>query len=787
MTSLNRKLLREMRRIWAQALAIALVIACGVAMVVMAYGVLRSLEETRTAYYERYAFADVFANLTRAPASLAARLAAIPGVRQIEHRVVGHAILDLPGFSFPISGRLVSLPDSGEARLNRTVLRAGRMPHPGRSDEIVISEAFADAHGLKPGASLSAVVHGRRQSFTITGIVLSPEYVYAIDPANIVPDDRRFGVLWLRREGLAAAFNMDGAFNEVALTLRRGADEEAVIAALDRELAPYGGTGAYSRADQVSNWFLSGELEQLSVMVRFVPAIFLAVALFLLHIAMSRLIDTERHEIGLLKAFGYSDRAVAWHYAKLALAISAVGIVIGFALGTYFGNLMTLLYIRFYRFPFLTFALSPEVYATAAFLAAATALAGVFLPALSAARLPPAVAMLPPAPPNYRASLVERIGLAAALTGAARMVLRHIVRWPLRSGLTIASMALAGALYISSSFALDSMDLVIDVEFNRSQRQDLTVTFNEAAPPRVLEELATIPGVIRVEGMRQVAARLRNGHLSRREAITGIDPSASLSVLLDSTLNPIAPPAAGVAMSSALAERLALSPGDKVMVEFLEGRRNIVELPVTRLVEQFIGNGAYMEKSRLDRHMGEGPRLSGARLLIDTGAEDAIFARLKETPLIASVASRVTARDLIRSTIAENLTIMTLFNIAFAALIALGVVYNAARISLSERGRELASLMVLGYSRFQAAAILVGEIGILTLIALPLGCLAGWGLAALLATAYETELYRLPLVISGSTYGASVLVVALSAVLSAAIVARRIARLDLISVLKTRE
>ena len=787
MTSLNRKLIRELRRIWAQALAIALVIACGVAVVVMAYGVLRSLEETRTAYYERYSFGDIFANVTRAPSSLAARIAAIPGVRQVEDRVVGRAILDLPGFSFPITGQLVSLPGSGEARLNRTVLRKGRMPHPGRNDEVLLSEAFANAHKLNPGARLSAIVHGRRQAFSVVGIVLSPEYVYAIDPGSIVPDDRRFGVLWLHREGLAAAYNLDGAFNEISLTLRLGASEQAVIAALDRELAPFGGTGAFSRRDQVSNWFLSGELDQLSIMVRFVPSIFLAVALFLLHTAMSRLIDTERHEIGLLKAFGYSDASVAWHYAKLALAISAVGIAIGFALGTYFGNLMTLMYVRFFHFPFLTFVFSPEVYAAAAFFACATALAGVFLPALGAARLPPAVAMLPPSPPRYRSSLIERLGLSAALTGAARMVLRHILRWPLRSGLTVASMAMAGALYISSSFALDSMDLLLDVDFTRAQRQDLTVTFNEKAPARVLAELAAIPGVIRVEAMRQAAARLRNGHLSRREAITGIDPGDDLARLLDSRLNPVSPPPEGLALSTGLASHLALKPGDMVRIEFLEGLRRVIDVPVVQLVEQYIGNGAYMDAATLDRHLGQGPRLSGARLLIDAEAEGAIFARLKSLPQIAGVSARKAARELLRSTIAENLTLMTLFNVGFAALIALGVVYNAARISLSERGRELASLMVLGYSRFQAAAILVGEIAILTLVALPLGCLAGWGLAALLASAYETELYRLPLVISGATYGAAVLVVSISAILSAAVVARRVARFDLVSVLKTRE
>jgi len=787
MTSLNRKLLRDLRRTWAQALAIALVIGSGVAMLVMAYGVSHSLQQTRTAYYERYRFADVFAGLTRAPVSLAERLALIPGVSLLEHRIVGRAIIEIEGFAEPVSGRLVSLPATGDQKLNQIVLRHGRMPHPGRNDEVIASELFAEAHRLEPGARLSAILNGRRQSLVLVGIALSPEYVYAIDPGAIIPDNKRFGVFWMRRAALAAAYNMAGAFNDVAMTLSLGADEADVIAALDRALAPYGGAGAYARRDQVSNWYLSGELDQLALMVRFVPTIFLAVAMFLLHIAVSRLIDTERQEIGLLKAFGYSDAAIAWHYAKFALAISAVGIVFGFAAGTWLGVQVTDMYIHFFRFPFLNFVLSPEVFGTGALVAIATALAGVAVPALRAARLPPAVAMRPPAPARYRPTVIERIGLAGLFSGTTRMILRHIVRWPLRSGLTVASTALAGALYISSAFMLDAMDHMIEIEFNRAQRQDLTVSFNHPVPPRALQELAAIPGVLRAEGAHAVAARIHHGHLSRREAVIGVDPTSRLAQLLDADLKPILAPPRGLAMSRKLASLIDAEPGDIVRVEVLQDTRPQFEVPVVRLVEQYVGSSAFMDAAALESYLREGPRASSARLAVDGNRRQEIYDRLKRTPLVAGVSRLATARDQLRTTIEENVTIMTLFNMGFAALIALGVVYNAARISLSERGREIASLMVLGYSHVEAAAILVGEIALLTLLALPIGCLVGWALAGLLASAYETEVYSIPFIVVGRTYGTAVLVVVVSAVLSGFVVARRVARLDLVAVLKTRE
>lgn len=787
MATLDRKLARDLRRIWAQALAIALVIAAGVAMVVMAYGMLRTLQETRTAYYERYRFADIFAHVTRAPVGVATRIGDIPGVAVVEDRIVGGAIVELPGFVEPINGRLVSLPDSGGQKLNRLVLREGRWPLPAHGDEAIVSELFAEAHGLKPGARISLLVHGRHQTLTLVGIALSPEFVYAIDPGALFPDNKRFGVFWMGREALAAAYNLNGAFNDVSLTLRRHANEAAVIAALDHILAPYGSTGAYPRRDQVSDWFLSGELDQLALMVRFAPVIFLGVAMFLLHIAMSRLIDTERQEIGLLKAFGYSDLAVAWHYARFALAIALTGLVLGFAAGTWLGARLANLYMDFFRFPFLTFVLSPEVYVTAGLVAIATALAGVAVPAWRAARLPPAVAMRPPAPPIYRRSLLERSGLTGLMTSTMRMVVRHAMRWPLRSGLTIASTALAVGLYISSAFTLDAMDHLIEVEYGRAQRQHMSVAFTEPAPVAVLDGLAALPGVLRVEGVRAVAARIRHGHLAERKSVSGIDPGATLSQLLDRQLKPVPVPAGGIALSVKLAALIGVSPGETVRVEVLEGRRPAFEVPVMRLVEQYIGTGAYMDKAVLDRHLGEGPRLSGARLLIDPLRRDAIYRQLKGMPVIAGIADRIAERQVLRDTIEESLSIVTAFNIGFAALIALGVVYNAARVSLSERGRELASLMVLGYSRVETAAILVGEIVLLTLIALPVGCLVGWGLAGLLASAYETDLYRIPFVVHGSTFGMAMLVVVVSAIGSALVVARRVGRLDLISVLKTRE
>ncbi|HYG91286.1 MAG TPA: FtsX-like permease family protein [Azospirillum sp.] len=787
MRALNRKLLRDLWRIRGQALAIALVIACGVATVVTTFGTLRSLEETRIAYYERYRFADVFASLTRAPDGLAERLRDLPGVARVETRIVKAATLDIPGMAEPASSRLLSLPERGEPQLNVPVLRRGRLPDPAHPDEVAVAEAFAEAHRLNPGDRVRATVNGRQRDLRVVGMALSPEYVYSLGPGQLMPDSRRFGVFWMGRDALAAAFDLKGAFNDVSLSLQRDALEADVIAQVDVLLAPYGGIGAYGRKDQLSNAFLSGELDQLRMTGRVIPPVFLGVAAFLLHMVVSRLIETEREQIGLLKAFGYSDLDVGWHYLKLALALTALGVLMGFAAGAWLGFGMTRLYAQFYSFPILLYQPAPEMFAVAALVAGGATVAGTVTAVRRAVTLPPAVAMVPAPPVAYRRSALARSALGRAVDGPTRMVVRHIVRWPARSALTTLGIASAVALLIASMFSFDAIETMIDVQFFRTHRQDATIVFAEARQDAVLAEVARLPGVQRAEGFRSASVRLRAGHLSRRAAIQGLEQGAELSRVLDVELRPVELPPSGLVLSSKLASLLDVRAGDQVTVEALEGKRRTVAVPVSAVVEEYIGAEAYMDRAALNRLMGEAPVVSGAHLRIDPDQTDALFRRLKELPMLAGITLRAATVGSFRATLAETMNIVLTFYVMFGGLIAFGVLYNSARITLSERGRELASLRVLGFTRGEVAYILLGELAVLTAAALPLGCLLGYGLAAMIAAGLDSDLFRVPLVVEDATFGVAALVVLVAAVVSGAAVGWRVSRLDLIAVLKTRE
>jgi putative ABC transport system permease protein len=785
--ALDRKLIRDLWRLRGQVIAIALVVASGVAVLVMSLSSIEALKNTATAYYERYRFAEVFANVKRAPEKLAERIAEIGGVQTVETRIVEMATLDVEGFQEPVIGQLVSIPERGESVLNRLALRAGRLVAPGHPDEVVLSEPFAEAHGLDLGGRLEATVNGHKRTLDVVGIALSPEYVYSIGPSQLMPDEERFGILWMGREALEAAFDLDGAFNEVSLSLLRGTNASEVIARLDNLLDRYGGIGAYERADQISNWFLLNEIEQLKTMANILPTIFLVVAAFLSNMVLARLIATERGEIGLMKAFGYSNAEVGAHYAKMVVVMTGIGILIGWAAGAWLGRFNTEIYAEFYRFPFLYFRPGPAVFAVAALVSIAAALGGSLGAVRRAVRLPPAEAMRPPGPPLYRRTGVKAAWLSRWLDQPTRIILRQLLRWPLRSFLTVVGIAMSVAVLVTSMQWLDSIDRIVDVYFHESQRQDMTVGLAETRSREAARGFARLPGVLAVEPERFVSATFRSGTRRHRGAIQGIVPNPQLSLVRDASGETLRAPGDGLLFSTTLAKKLGVGRGDLIWVEVQVGRRPVMRVPIVGLFETYIGTPAYMNIAALDRLLVESSRLELIHLLVDRTAEPALFAELKAMPAVSGVTLRRAAVDTFHSTMAKTLLIFVSFFVVFACTLAFGVVYNSARIALSERGRELATLRVLGFGRAEIAYILLGEVALLVFVALPLGCLAGYALAWLITSSFETELFRVPLVVEPSTFGLAVVIGLAAALVSAYLVHRRLDRLDLIAVLKTRE
>jgi putative ABC transport system permease protein len=780
-------LVRDLWHLRGQAVAAALVVACGVAAFVSMRGTYLSLRAARDAYYQSFRFADVFAQLKRAPVALAPRLAAIPGVATVRTRVVRDVTLDVPGLAEPAVGRLVSIPERRQPMLNDLHLRGGTWPQRGRPDEVIASEAFTTANGLGLGDRVGAVINGRWRDLVIVGVALSPEYIYEVGGGSIFPDNKRFGVLWMSEEALASAFDMDGAFNDVVVGLAAGAVEADVIDALDLALERWGGLGAYGREDQLSHRFISDEIAQNRITSTFTPAIFLGVASFLLHIVLSRLVTLQRTEIGVLKAFGYSNRVVGLHYLELAAVTVLAGVLLGSGTGMYLGTALTHLYREFYRFPTLDFHAGLDVLGLAVAISLGAAALGARGAVRRAAALPPAVAMRPEPPASFHVGLLERSGLAAALPSSARMIARGVLRRGWRSALSVLAIACAVGILVMGGFFLDAIRYLMRVQFEVVQRDDVTILFAEAESAGSRFEVARLPGVLRVEPFRAVPVRLRFEHRTRRTELTGLPAATELRRLVDSHLDPVTLPANGLVLTRALADRLGVAAGARVRIEVLEGARAVRDVPIAALVDEPVGVGAYMDKAALDRLLREQGALSGAYLAVDPAYASALNAQLKRMPAVRGAASRAAVIRSFKEILDRSLAVSMLINVLFACVIAFGVVYNGARIALSERGNELAALRVLGFSRREVAVILLGEQGVLTVAAVPVGFALGSAVCWLLAQRLTTELYRIPLVLTRETFGFAFVVVIVAALLSGALVVRRLHRLDLVAVLKTRE
>lgn len=771
-----------------QTLTISLVMACGIAVFVMSLSTLDSLESARSAYYDQYGFAHVFAQVKRAPNALRDRVAEIPGVSRVETRVVVDVILDVTDFAEPVVGRLISVPEGRAGGLNRLHIRKGRAIEPGREGEALVSEPFALAHGLEPGDEVRAVINGRLDTLRIVGIAISPEYIFQIRGGDIFPDNRRFGVFWMGDTELSTAYDLEGAFNDVALALAPGASEPEVLYRLDRLLEPYGCWGAFGRQDQLSHRLITDEMTQLRGMSFIIPSIFLFIGAFIINIVLSRLVSTQREQTASLKAFGYTRLEIGFHYLQFALAMTILGSILGLAVGARLGQAVTELYARYFSFPSFDYRMDPSIAGLAVIIGATAAVIGVLNAVHRAVKLSPAEAMRPEAPPTYRATLLERVGLQRFLSPPARMILRQLERRPWRAGLSCLGIALSVAILVVSSFMEDTVRYVIDFQFYTSQRQDMTLGLVEprAAGP-ALSAVSNLPGVLRVEPFRSVSARLRHEHRHRRTGIMGLSSSHELFRLMDMDERPVSLPEEGMVLSEKLAELLGVRLGDTVTVEVMEGRRPVLEIPVSGLLKDFSGTSAYMDMDALNRVMREGPTLSGAFLTVDSNRLHRLYEEIKKTPAIAGASLKRASLESFEDVLTENLLTLKAFYLVFASIIALGVVYNSVHVTLSERSRELATLRVMGFTRGEVSLILLGEVAVLTAVAIPLGLGMGHGLAGLTVRTLETEVMRFPLVIHFSTYVYASVAVMGATVLSGLAARRKIDGLDLVSALKSAD
>lgn len=784
LSMLSRKLRRDLWQIKGQVVAIALVMAAGIAMFIVTFGVIDSLKLTRDTYYNSHRFADVFVSLKRAPRSVLQRLSDIPGVMNLEGRITFGMTLQMPTLQEPATGTIISLPNHGDPLLNKLYLRMGRYPDVMSVNEVVADDAFVEKHGLHLGDTIEVILNSIKRELTIVGIAMSPEFVYSIAPGAMMPDPLRFGVFWMRERSLEATVGMKGAFNDVLLMTEPSANIEEIKLRLDQTLAIYGSQPSYGRELQLSNFFLSNEIEQLEIMGWVTPFIFLSVAAFLINVVMSRLIQTQREQIGMLKALGYSNWEIGIHFVKMASVVTIGGAVIGVGLGIWLAAGLTNMYAEFFRLPILRYHFSLSILISAVTICFIAVYAGIYVAVKNAIQLPPSEAMRPEPPSSFKSSFLTSYHWIQHLSYLSRIILRQLERRPKRALFSVFGLSMALSILIFSFFIEDSISRLVNIQYQHAQREDVNISFVEPVSTTVLDSINQMEGVMAAEPYRDVPVIIEFQGQSKQTSLTATPANATLKQVLDVNNQPLTIPESGLLISQKLADILGLSSGDTAIVQILEEKRQQLHIKVRSINRQWIGLGAYIQSDYLHKLLDQHPRMTTAAIKIDPYEQDKLFQRLKAIPTIISLNIVEVLKRTFNEIMAENLYKSMITNIIFASFICFGVIYNTARIALSERWRELASLRVLGLTNREVAFLLFGELSILTLVAIPVGIFIGRMLSFGMTESMNTELFRIPFYIENSTYGYGTIILLSSTLISFLLVWRQLNRIDLVSAQK---
>ena len=786
MTGLHRKLFRDFVSLGPQVFTIALLILGGLSVMFSSWSSYESLERAKNFFYNEYQFGDIFVDIVRAPESIVHKISQWEGVRRVESRILKDGLIDVPGQIEPALGRFISWKGIHQ-KINLIYLRQGRMPQKNSVTEVVVHEAFAVAHHLKVGDSLQVLLAGKKRKLIISGVGLSAEYVYALSPVAPLPDDKHFGIFWVRQEDMESWTSMNGSLNSLQIQVEDYRYLEELKRKLDILLQPYGSIQSYDRSQQVSHIFVQDEIRQQRVMAIIVPFIFLSVAMFILNIILSRVITLHRAPIATLKALGYSSISLFLHYFQLVTLILLAGILPSLFCGAWIGQWYSKLYQDFFRFPSIDFHLAPQ----AIFLGFSAGLIPGWIGALNTLKkvisLQPAEALRPPTPPPFQKGLFEKFKIFQSMGIFSKMILRSMLFRPWRLFFSVMGIAASLAILINGSFWTDVIDFMIQRQFQEMHREDLTITLNHPRHLSVFAELKHLPGVFMLEGQRSVPVRIQFQNKKKEISVLGWNPHAVLSRILDKDGREIQPAQGGVVLSRYFESSFGLKIGDKVIMKLLQGSQSQWDVPVMGFVDDMMGQQAYVWKSDLHHWLKESEVVETIHMKIDPQYSNSIYVALKEKPEVLGITIRKLLLESFTQSVGDMILVFTMILFLFALAIAAAVIYNSARIGFSERGWELASLRILGFGIWKTFEVIFLDIGIQVLLAILPGLGLGFGLSYLSTSFIQNDTFKFPLVIHPSTYGLAVLVLMFTFLGSGMFLYRQVSGLDFSDALKARE
>ena len=783
--TLHLKLLRDLSTLKAQALSISLLIICGVSLLIGSWSAYRALIDARDSFYTQYAFADLFIDVKKAPLSLTPQIQSIEHVSGVEPRIVLDGLIDLKQGE-PAVGRFISNPSGSQPKLNRLYLRKGRLPSAHRELEVAVHEGFAQAHHIELGQRIDLTIQGKRKQARVVGVALSPEYIYALSPFAPLPDDQHFGVIWMPIEALEEIGAMHGAFNQICVSTE-DVELNPIKTSMDRILKQYGGKGAYSRDQQPSHQFVNDEILQQKTTALVTPFVFLGVAAFLIQITSSRLVSLHRIPIATLKALGYTSREVSSHYLTLITLILTMGALPGLVFGAGLGQLYSKSYEHFFRFPNIDFSLSTPVSLLGLLSGILPGLLGAYRSIRAVFQLSPADAMKPPAPLAFHSGWMETLPIMKHLRASQRMTLRTLLFRPFRLLFSTLGNSAALALIIVAISWNDTIEFLLNTQFHYVQREDASVLLTHPIKPGGVRELLTLPGVLDAEGYRTSPIRLHFMNHKKELSLMGWPHEPRLRGRFDSHLKKTHWPGAGIVLSRYFETCWGMKRGDLVEVETLEGKPRRKWVQLSEFSDELIGVSASTDLQTLSFILDESPTYNLILLRTDPEQNTRLYIQLKQLPVVSGVHFKSSLYQGFKRTMGSIIEISMIILTLFALCLALGVIYNSVRVSLSERCREIASLRVLGFTQRETNQILFTESALQTSFSLLPGCCLGWWITRLILKGVNTEVFAFPVVMNQSTYCRAILVILFGFILSTLLTAPLSAKLSLADALKAQD
>lgn len=789
---LDRKLRRELWAARGMLSAIAGIIAIGITCFVAMVSSYLNLELARRSYYARCRMADFSIELKKLPLAELDRLDGIRGITEYHPRITSEVTIDLDEVQRPISGRVISLPEQPAPVINRVLLERGEYFSGSRREEVIVSSPFARQRNIRPGDSIHVILNNRRQELFVTGTAISSEFVYLLAPGSIVPDAANYAVLYVPRTFAEEAFDMEGACNQVVGLLDAAYRDrpQRVLDEAEARLEPFGVFTTTPRSEQLSHLFLSSEIRGLRVMAIVLPTIFLLVAALILNVLMMRVAEQQRTVIGTLKALGYRNGELLWHFLKYGTRVGLAGGLLGTLLGYTLAGVMITVYRHFFELPRLINRPYPLVLLAGVAISVLFSLAGTLRGLLAVLRLAPAEAMRPKPPRRGRRVLLEKWRwFWRRLDFRWQIVLRNIFRHRMRTLAGLFAATIGAALIFVTFQMRDAMNEMLEFQFEKVLLSDFDVALKDQRDFGAVYEARRFPGVDYVEPQYVVPCTFRNGNRSKQGAITGILPSARLTVPRDMTGQRVRVPESGLLLTRPLAETLDISPGERITVHPVQGLREPLSVPVTAVVDSYLGLSAYADFSYLNHLRGEEASVTslGFKLRPGRDATRAFYGALKETPAVQGVSAVRDDKQKLADLLVQQMLISNSVVILFAGLTFFGSVLNASLISLAERQTEIATLRVVGYTTREVGAIFLRESVCLNLLGAVLGLPLGYWLSLQIGRMVDTDIFRLPHVVQPTTWLIPILAGVLFTLLAHIPVRRAIERMDWLSALNVKE